>query len=542
MQAPSAESDLAIGTLRRDPAAASQPHDLIIIGGGIYGVMTALEAARRSLRPLLLERHDYGSATSWNSHRIVHGGLRYLQSLDFERFRTSVRERRWFLRHFPDLVEPLPCLMPLYGQGARRPGVLRAALLANHLLSRRRNDGLRHDRRIESGGVMTVPETRSLFPTVRAGGLRGGALWYDAVITDSQRVLIEALRWAAACGAHCLNYVKATGLRVEAGKVVGVDAVDNVDEATLRFDAPLVINCAGPWSGRLAGAFDRPTDELFRPSLAFNLLFDRAPPSEVAIAVSAPEAGAHTWFLYPRRGRIYAGTAHIPCAAGAANVSCAADAANVSCAAGSDSATPTEQQVDTVIEELNAAAPGLELRRHQVLRVYSGLLPATAQGSTELASQPVIYDHGAHGGAAGLFSVSGVKYTTSRDVAEKTLRLVFGDLEEVGEATERPPAQGIPTIPLAGEATQRPPAQGIPSAGEAEADGAAAQGAVGQDPGAALRRFADDEAVVHLDDLLLRRGDWDDNPRNLVALGQSAGKMLGWDETRLSVELGRLDS
>ena len=83
-----------MGTLRRDPsAAATEAHDLIIVGGGIYGAMTALEAARRRLRPLLLERNDYGGATSWNSHRIVHGGLRYLQRFDLGRFRTSVRER-----------------------------------------------------------------------------------------------------------------------------------------------------------------------------------------------------------------------------------------------------------------------------------------------------------------------------------------------------------------------------------------------------------------------------------------------------------------
>ncbi|MCH7824214.1 MAG: FAD-dependent oxidoreductase [Acidobacteria bacterium] len=488
-----------MNTLRRDPsAAAAEAHDLIIVGGGIYGAMTALEAARRGLRPLLLERDDYGGATSWNSHRIVHGGLRYLQRFDLNRFRTSVRERSWFLRHFPDQVEPLACLMPLYGQGVRRPSVLRAALLANHLLSRGRNDDLRSDRRIESGGVMTVLETRSVFPQVREEGLRGGALWYDAVMTDSQRLLIEVLRWASACGARCLNYVEATRLRVEAGGVVGIEATDGVDGATLLFDATIVVNCAGPWSGRVAGAFDRPMEELFRPSLAFNLLFDRAPPSEVAVAVSAPEPGAHTWFLYPRSGRTYAGTAHFPCGKGA------------------ETWTPSRQQIDAVIDDMNAAVPGLDLRRHQVMRVYSGLLPATGQGSTELASKPMIYDHGANGGARGLFSVSGVKYTTARDVAEKTLRRAFARLAEIGEGTERPPAREIPAI------------------------GAAAKEGTGNDLAEAIRRFADDEGVIHLDDLLLRRGDWGDDPRTLERTGQVVGEMLGWDEVRLDAELDRL--
>ncbi len=494
-------------TLRRDPnAAAAEAHDLIIVGGGIYGAMTALEAARRGLRPLLLERHDYGGATSWNSHRIVHGGLRYLQRLDLQRFRTSVRERRWLLRHFPDWVEPLACLMPLYGQGARRPFVLRAALLANHLLSRDRNDGVRSDRRIESGGVMTVPETRSVFPQVREDGLRGGALWYDAVMTDSQRLLVETLRWAAACGARCLNYVEATRLRVEAGRVVGIEATDGVDGATLAFDAATVVNCAGPWSGRVAGAFDRPMKELFRPSLAFNLLFDRELPSEVAVAVSAPEAGAHTWFLYPRNGRLYAGTAHVPCPEGAAT------------------GTPSHQQIDAAIDDMNAAVPGLDLRRDQVMRVYSGLLPATGRGSTELAAKPVIHDHGAGGGARGLFSVSGVKYTTARDVAEKTLRLAFAELAEIGEETERPQAREIPAIRAAMK----------------QGSGDHLQEGARDELAAAIRRFADDEAVVHVDDLLLRRGDWGADPRTLDRSGRIVGEMLGWDEAKLAAELDRL--
>ena len=86
-------------------------------------------------RSLLVERGDFGGETSFQSLRIVHGGLRYLQALDLPRFFESVRERRWFLRTFPELVTPLPCLMPLYGEGLRRQGVLGAALCANDLLS-----------------------------------------------------------------------------------------------------------------------------------------------------------------------------------------------------------------------------------------------------------------------------------------------------------------------------------------------------------------------------------------------------------------------
>ena len=96
----------AVLTARDPQALAGERYDLVIIGGGIYGIMVALEAARRRLRPILIERDDFAAATSANSLGIIHGGLRYLQGLDLSRFRASVAERRWFLRHFPDSARP----------------------------------------------------------------------------------------------------------------------------------------------------------------------------------------------------------------------------------------------------------------------------------------------------------------------------------------------------------------------------------------------------------------------------------------------------
>lgn len=546
--------------LRRDPAAAQRSsYDLIVIGGGIYGAMTALEAARRGLRPLLLERDDFGGATSWNSHRIVHGGLRYLQRLDLGRFFTSVRERRWYLRAFPEQVKPLPCLMPLYGEGARRPAIMRVALAANHLLSRHRNDGVRSDRRLESGGVMTPEETRALFPAARPEGLRGGALWYDAVMADSQRVLMETLRWACSAGARCLNYVEVTGIEVDGGRVRGVRAIDRAgtgraqpggvgdpgagSAGALSFEAAVVINCAGPWVGQVPRipAGDATGDavdlsatarrsaggdrvSLFRPSLAFNLLFDRPAPAEVAVAVAAPGAGTHTWFLYPRDGLLYAGTAHYPLGGNAGDLPrptapggqmlpgaapAATSPATPAAMPGSPAPprAPTNTQIDEVIAQINAAVPQLELRRHQVARVYAGLLPAAQTGGTTLARHPVIRDHGAggRGGGAdavvGLFSVAGVKYTTARDVAEQVLRRACVPLPAVRAEAGRPAAAEAPKLPAAGD----------PLAAETIA---------------ALRRLAYEEAALSADDLLLRRGAWADDPRRGAALADAVAAVF----------------
>ena len=199
--------------------------------------------------------------------------------------------------------------------------------------------------------------------------------------------------------------------------------------------------------------------------------------------MSPPAAGSHTWFLYPRAGCTYVGTAHYPHSGSV------------------DTPSPSTQQIDGVMEQLNAAAPGLELRRHQVLRVYAGFLPAAEEGSAEPSDRPVIYDHAPDGGPRGLFSVSGVKYTTAREIAETTLHRAFPGLAAVGEDTGRPAPAALPQLPTAGsKITDR--------------------------TAAALRAFAVDEAVVHLDDLLLRRGSWADDPRRVQGIEGALGEAL----------------
>lgn len=481
--------------IARDPTAAvAQRYDVAVVGGGIYGICVALEAARRGLRPLLLERDDFAGATSWNSLRIVHGGLRYLQTLDLRRFRESVGERSWFLREFPDLVRPIECLMPLYGRGLKRPAVFSAALRINDLLSRRRNAGVRSDRALGAGRVLSPAETVARFPRVNRPGLQGAALWYDAVMTSSQRVVIELLHWACAAGAVALNYVEAGALILRRGRVVGLSALDHASGEALEFEAPAVVNCAGPWSGAVARRLDREVDTLFRPSLGFNLFLDREPLSASALAVSSDGPGARAYFMHPWHGRVLAGTYHAPWAGSLEEI------------------VPPDQNVEHFITELNAAVPGWDLTTGDVLRVHQGLLPAANVGGDTLTSREVIYNHGAHGGPAGFFSVSGVKFTTARLVAERAVRLVA--------------RRGLPSSRLPAAAhVLRPEAEPILSGDAFEALAATAPG----EAVAYVRGVMTRESVIHLDDLVLRRTDWGMVPVRQAALARSIASLPGLD-------------
>ncbi len=381
-------------------------YDLVVVGGGIYGVCLALTSALRGRRVALIERHEFGQATSANSLGILHGGLRYLQSFDLKRFHESVNERSWFLRHFPGLVKPLGFVMPLYGKGLRRHMVMRPALALNDFLSRRRNDCIQSPFQIPSSEILGRQATIERFPAVRREGLQGAACWYDGVMTDPDRLFNEIVFRARHNGAHCQDRVEGVQLTTENNHVTGIQALDRRNGSTLSYQAPVIVNCAGPWCREAAKSFDRDIPRLFQPSLAFNVVLDRKPLAQYGLAVSPKNDPHRSCFLLPRGDHTLAGTFHAPWT----------DTIR--------SPRPTDQQLELFLDELNLAIPSLRVTRADILRVHAGLLPASGTASSSTANRPVIHDHGMVGGPTGLYSVSGVKYTTARCVAQQTLQMI----------------------------------------------------------------------------------------------------------------------
>ncbi|MDK9708729.1 MAG: FAD-dependent oxidoreductase [Desulforhopalus sp.] len=476
-------------TARNSRAAAAKEYDVIIIGGGIYGITLALEAGRRGLKSLLLEKGDFGEYTSFNSLKIIHGGLRYLQSLDLHRFKESVAERTWFLKHTPKQVHPLPCLMPLYGRGMKRPAVFRMALLANHLLSLDRNKDLDPSHQLPAGSIVDAAETKKIFPLANMQGLQGSALWYDACMPDSQLLVMELLRYACHTGTTAINYCRAQSLLTTShGTIKGVMAVDRETAENHEFKAPIVINSCGPWSRKMVSGLADDNGSLFIPSLAWNVSFNRPALSTYALAVQGKAPGSRLLFVTPWKGRIFAGCGHEPWLRGP------------------DKPMPTQAQLANFIEEINQAIPGVNLTMGEVHRVFAGLLPAAAEGSNVLTKREVIIDHGAKGGPEGLYSVGGIKFTTARLVAEK----IWGMIGK-----------------------KKPGLLATPSAMPILGDNAFAVGtSLSQQIDWARR---EDNSIVHLDDLVLRRTTlWEDgDPAALAAASAS----LGFEADKAAKEL-----
>lgn len=380
--------------------------DLVVIGGGIHGAALVLEAARRGVRAALVERADFGAGSSSNSLRILHGGLRYLQSLDLPRFHDSVQARKWYAQQFPDLVRPLPCLLPLYGKGLKRPSVMRMALAANDALSARRNEGLAPRVALPPGRVLSRAETIAQFPAVRTQGLAGAALWYDYQMVSSERILIEMLSWAVRLGAVVANYVEVVRYGAAAGKFESITAVDRVSGREFVIRAPLFMNAAGGTSPALAALAGHAAVPFSPPSMAFNVLFDSPPMGESAMAVAAPRAGAPVHFICPSRHGIWAGTAHLPRPAG------------------EFPASPSDSEVERFVAELKSDVPDFAWSGATVRAVYSGFIPVSRPNTALLASRADIVDVPARG--SGLTSVVGIKFTTATQVALKALQRAFG--------------------------------------------------------------------------------------------------------------------
>jgi glycerol-3-phosphate dehydrogenase len=410
--------------MKRDLAQLSQhAYDMLIIGGGIYGAWVAWDAALRGLSVALLEKGDLGHATSANSLRIIHGGLRYLQHGDIRRVRQSIYERKVLMRVAPHLVHPLPFLIPAYGHAMRSKAVLGLALAVNDLIGFDRNHRQDPQHYIPRGRIISRDECLRRLPGVDRDGLTGGAIFYDGQVADTERLVLSLARSAVRAGAHMANYVEVTGLLAAGGRMAGVRATDVSTGETLDIRASTVVNAAGPWRDQVLTLLDgrRPRPKMTL-SKTFNLLVKRQLFTGYAVGVYSKRRfqdrdaliskGARLYFITPWHGRSLIGTAHLPYADEL------------------DRVEVTEAEAQAFLDEINAAYPAAGLKPRDICLATGGLLPVASYGEVDvrLSRRAQILDHSAEGGLEGLISVSGVKFTEARRVAEKAVDLAFRKL------------------------------------------------------------------------------------------------------------------
>ena len=225
---------------------ADTPFDLLVIGGGIYGAAAAWDATQRGLSVAVIDKGDFGGGTSFNSAKTVHGGVRALQSGNLAEPRQFVRERRALSTIVPHLVQPLPFVIPTYAGLPRNRWLMRLYFALNDLLARDRNDVRDPAQRLPASRLLSRDECLTLSPTIDPTGVTGGIEWHDSQMYNSDRVTLSFLLSATQAGAVAANYVQATGLLWDHGRVTGAHVVVGPDDRDTPSDVTLDVRaCVG---------------------------------------------------------------------------------------------------------------------------------------------------------------------------------------------------------------------------------------------------------------------------------------------------------
>jgi glycerol-3-phosphate dehydrogenase len=217
--------------------------DAIIIGGGMAGAGVARELATRGLSCVLVEKSDFGSGTTSRSSKLIHGGLRYLELFDVALVRESLREREVLARLAPQLVKPLPFLVPVYKAGTRSLIKVRIGLRLYDLLT--------PGKRTEHYRVISRQDALALEPGLKPDDLLGAGLYFDDLLLSPERLCLENVLSARRVGARTFNYAQAEELKRRAGGGWTVRVRDLVGGDVVTLAGRLVVNAAGPWVDRI---------------------------------------------------------------------------------------------------------------------------------------------------------------------------------------------------------------------------------------------------------------------------------------------------
>lgn len=199
--------------LSSKPSGSEDVYDLLVCGGGIFGTSVAYEAAKRGLKVCLAEKQDFGAATSANSLKTIHGGLRYLQSFDVKYAFISARARRDWLCFSPELVRPLMCFMPTTKKLGKSRLLVGGGIAFYNLLTTWRNRGMPNGAAIPNGGLCSLDALTECTEDLISEGMTGGAYWYDAQAISTERLLISLLMQAKQAGADIKNYCEVVAVR-----------------------------------------------------------------------------------------------------------------------------------------------------------------------------------------------------------------------------------------------------------------------------------------------------------------------------------------
>ena len=396
-------------------------YDLIIIGGGIQGCAMFWEAQSRGLKTLLVEERDFCSRTSANSLKTIHGGIRYLQTLNLARTWRSSREPEIFLKIAPHLVHEMGCLLPTEHSPKRSRAVVTAGFAFYNLIKR------------FSCPTQRLPRARCLSKVQLAGltsllddpSVTGAGLWFDAQVQHAERLGLAFVDSARSAGGDAYNYLKATTLTATGGQSMSVLLDDRIDHQSCQVNADSIIYCTASdtacnLSQFAAGEVAGGPQFCLAMNLGANKKYaDFAIGLQSGFASQSKPVTRRLLFSAPWRNSTLFGTWYFQLSSG-----------------NRDRQSPTEKQISYCLDDINNSYPDMNLRLEDVAVVHAGLLPVNGHQADpenhlmehDLVTQP--------DKSVNVFSVIPTKFTTCRITAQMMI-------DQLGEKISTPLSPSI---------------------------------------------------------------------------------------------------
>ncbi len=461
----------------------NQPWDVLIIGGGITGAGVLLHSAAAGLKALLVEANDFSSGTSSRSSKLIHGGLRYILNKQYKVTQESVRERERLMKEAPDLVTKLGFIFPNFTSYHATSRQISVVIGIYDLLAPKWD----HFKLSPKKVLQECPELVS-------DGLMGGYLYYDAAMDDS-RVVLRVLKEAVKAGGTALNYVKAEKLlRDNSGRVCGsvLKDMSNPEGKDVQVKARVVVNAAGPWADQLRGQIGQPARLRRVRGSHIIFPFEKLPMREALTLLHPHDKRA--MFVIPWEGTIILGTTEV----------------DQDTKLDETHAEPfmSVDEAGYMMEAANALFPGVKLSISDAISSFSGLRPIIAGGADTASKESRAH---ALWEEEGMVTITGGKYTTFRIMSRQAVMAVLKQLNRPLSIKRKRvfPRVKDTTAPniAAGTLAYLSGRYGEDTRGLINGAGAGDLERIGTLPNvwAELRWAAKNEAVVHLDDLLLRR-------------------------------------
>ncbi|RLD61645.1 MAG: glycerol-3-phosphate dehydrogenase [Bacteroidetes bacterium] len=382
--------------------------DLVVIGGGITGATVAYEAASRGLLVALIEKSDFGSATSAATSKMIHGGLRYLSTYEFGLVRESLKERRVLTNIAPNFIHPASFLFAIYKKDKVSNFMMKIGMLLYELFSFDKNRLWDKSKKMPHHKSVSSEQVLNLFPNALKDGLMGGQMYYDCSSHSPERFTLAFIKSAVKYGASVTNYTKVEDFIVDEHTkmktVKGVRVIDELSGKKHNIKANLVINCSGPWADILLDKVKKNHDDQeLRRSEGIHFVIKKLTDKHIFSGYTA--LGKH-YFLVPYRNHTLIGTT------------------DKEFIGNPDDYKVTKKAIVELLDDVNNSFGNSEkIKYEDILYTYGGLRPLVEDQTEDVYHSSRKYEITGEkkNGIEGLITVEGGKFTTSRMLAEKAI-------------------------------------------------------------------------------------------------------------------------